>query len=112
MGIDLYIGDNQVPLTNSFWYNEFLNWVAEMGEFPQILDRSPIHGSYELDPDQPASLYTGSVQKLKEELEKLKEMSPPEYASDIINSMLEGVNLSLLNDKEITMDDGAWEGVE
>lgn len=110
MGIDLYIGEDQVRLTNSYWYNEFLNWVAQMGEFPQILDHSPVHGSYLLESKEPASLYKGSVQRLKKELQDLQDMSPPEYAEDIIEYMLEGCELAIMKRLKITMDDGAWEG--
>lgn len=105
MGIDYYIGGDQVRITSAYWYNEFLNWVAMMGEYPQILDHSPIHGSYDNDH---IGLYKGNIKELKKELETLIEMNPPEYAEDIINYMLEGCNLALDKDEKITLDDGAW----
>ena len=110
MGIDYYIGEEQVRLTSAYHFNQFLNLVAEMGDFPQILDHSPIHGNYSLDESQGAELYKGSVFKLKAELEKLREMKLPEYAADIIEAMLEGVEISVREGKKITMDDGIWEG--
>ena len=111
MGIDMYIGEEeQVRMSNAYFYNEFVNWVAEMGDFPQILDHSPVHGEYVLDPDEPASLYKGSIPKLKKELEELQTMSPPEYAHDIIESMLEGIAIAERDNLKITMDDGAYFG--
>ncbi len=111
MGIDFYIGEEgQVRLTNAYWYNQFVNWVAEMGDFPQILDHSPIHGEYLLDDNQPATLYIGSIPKLKKELEDLQAMNPPEYAADIIESMLEGIAIAERDNLKISMDDGAYFG--
>ena len=109
MGIDLYIGQEQIRITNAYWYNKFLNWVAEIGDFPYILDHSPIHGSYSLNKDEPASEYSGSVQGLKKELEELAEANPPERVEDIVSYMLEGCRIALETRTKITMDNGAWE---
>lgn len=111
MGIDMYIGEEeQVRMSNAYFYNEFANWVAEMGDFPQILDHTPNHGQYLHDPNEPASLYSGSIPRLKKELEDLQAMNPPEYAADIIESMLEAVAISERDNLKITMDDGAFFG--
>lgn len=109
MGIDFYVDDEQIRLTNAYHYNSFLNWVAEQGEYPQILDHSPVHGSYLLDEDEASGLYTGSVQRLKEELKELQQRKPPEYANYIIEQMLQGCKIALKKELKITMDDGAWD---
>lgn len=110
MGIDLYVGENQIRLTNAFHYNSFLNWAADEGDFPQILNHSPIHSSYLLDPDKPPTLYSGSVFALKREVEDLLNQNPPGYAEYILNRMLEGCKLAIETQQKMTMDDGAWEG--
>jgi len=107
MGIDYYIGEDQVRLTSAFWYNEFLNWVASMGDYPQILDHSPIHGNYELT-NEKASMYSGSISKLLAEVNTLLAGNCPEFARDILTEMKRGCELALANKKRITMDDGAW----
>ncbi len=110
MGTDFYIEDEQIRLTNSYWHNEFLNWTAEQGEYPQILNHSPIHGSYLLDEDEPPDLYSGSVQKLQTEIDRLLERDPPDFAKHILKQMLRGCKLALKRNQKITMDDGAWKG--
>lgn len=109
MGVDFYIDDDQIRLTNAYFYNEFLNWVAEQGEYPQILDHSPVHGSYLPDEDVPPDLYGGSVQRLQMELAKLLKRNPPPYAGHVIAQMLKGCRLALKQNRKITMDDGAWD---
>jgi hypothetical protein len=109
MGIDFYIGDDQVRITNAFWYNRFLNWAAKMGNYPQILDHSPIHGEYVLE-NIFASNFKGSVFLLEKELEELKTLNPPTFIADIIEYMLDGIESALDKQKKITMDDGAWFG--
>jgi len=115
MGIDFYIGDDQISLSSATWYYEFRNWVAEQGtehncDFPHILEHSDINGSYLFDENEPPSLYSGSVFKLKEELEELLGYDPPDYAEYIIKQMLEGCEVSVRKKTKITMDDGAWDG--
>ena len=110
MGIDVYIGEEQVRLTNAFYYNAFLNWVAEQGDFPHILNHSPIHGSYTLDPDRPPTMYDGSVFALKKEAKTLLDHAPPDYAEHVLRQILKGCELAVDMQQKITMDDGAWEG--
>ena len=114
MGIDLYIEDEQIRLTNSYWYNEFLNWVAQMIEgdvdFPNILEHSPNHGQYLLDKEEPPTMYSGSVQNLKKELQLLLTYKPPEYAKDIIDELLRACGMSIKEKEKITMDGGAFFG--
>jgi len=110
MAIDLYIGDEQIKLTNAYHFNDFLNWVAEQGEYPQILDHSPVHGSYTLNEDEQASMYKGSVQRLMNEVERLLKRNPPEDAEYVLAQMLKGCRMALRQKKRITMDDGAWDG--
>lgn len=110
MAIDFYIGDEQLRLTTAYFYNGFLNWVAEQGEYPQILDHSPVHGSYAPDENAKASLYGGSVQRLMNEVERLQKRNPPEYAEHVLKEMLRGCRMALRQRKRITMDDGAWDG--
>ncbi len=110
MAIDLYIGDEQIKLTNAYYYNEFLNWTAEQGEYPQILDHSPVHGSYTLNENEPASLYSGSVQRLMGEVEKLQKKDPPDYAEYVLAQILVACRMALRQRRRMTMDDGAWDG--
>ncbi len=110
MAIDLYIGDEQIKLTSAYFYNSFLNWVAEQGEYPQILDHSPVHGSYTLNENESASLYRGSVQRLMGEVEKLQKKDPPDYAEYVLAQMLVACKMALRQRKKMTMDDGAWDG--
>ncbi len=110
MAISLYIDDEQVDLTNAYHYNSFLNWVAEQGEYPQILDHSPVHGSYTLNENEPASLYSGSVQRLMNEVEKLQKKNPPDYAEYVLGQMLAACRMALRQRRRMTMDDGAWDG--
>ncbi len=110
MAIDLYIGDEQIKLTSAYFYNSFLNWVAEQGEYPQILDHSPVHGSYMLNENEPAGLYRGSVQRLMNEVESLQKRDPPDYAEYVLAQMLEACRMALRQRKSMTMDDGAWDG--
>ncbi len=110
MAISLYIGDEQVDLTNAYHYNSFLNWVAEQGEYPQILDHSPVHGSYTFNENEPAGLYSGSVQRLMGEVEKLQKKDPPDYVEYVLGQMLEACRMALRQKRRMTMDDGAWDG--
>ncbi len=110
MGIDFYIDDEQVRLTSARHYNFFRNWVAEQGEYPQILDHSPVNGSYLLDEDVPPDLYSGSVQRLQKEIDCLLKRDPPDFAGHVLKQMLRGCRLALKLNNRITMDDGAWEG--
>jgi hypothetical protein len=110
MAIDFYIGDEQIRLTTAYFYNDFLNWTAEQGEYPQILDHSPVHGSYVPDENVKASLYRGSVQRLMGEVERLLKRDPPDYAEDVLKEMLKGCRMALRQKRRITMDDGAWDG--
>ena len=110
MGIDLYIGDEQIRLTNSYHHNLFLDWVAEQGEYPQILDHSPVHGSYLIDEAEPPGMHSGSVQRLQGEVERLLKRDPPDYAEHVLRQMSRGCGYALRKGLRITMDDGAWEG--
>ena len=110
MGISLYIGDEQVDLTSAYHFNLFLNWAAEQGEYPHILDHSPVHGSYTLNENESASLYRGSVQRLMNEVERLMKKDPPDDAKYILGEMLKGCRMALRQKRRITMDDGAWDG--
>ena len=112
MGISFYIGDEQVDLTNAYFFNSFLNWVAEQGEYPQILDHSPVQGSYLPDDGAPPGMYSGSVQRLQGEVERLLKRNPPDYAEYVLKQMLKGTRLALKEGRKITMDDGAWDGDE
>ncbi len=109
MGIDFYIEDEQIRLTSAYFFNEFLNWTAEQGEYPQILDHSPIHGSYSPSVVVSPGLYSGSIQALQRELRNLLLKNPPDYARYVIEQMLLGCNLALKKKVKITMDDGAWD---
>jgi hypothetical protein len=110
MGIDFYIGEDQVRITNATWFNRFLNWVAEKGNYPQILNHSPVHGRYRVQQKVPPTLYDGSVLPLLRELEELKRSKPPEWANDIIDQMRIGCRKALDTSTDITLDDGAWYG--
>lgn len=110
MGIDYYIEDDQIRLTSAYHFNSFLDWVAEQGEYPQILDHSPVNGSYLPDEDEPPDLYSGSIQRLQGEVERLLKRDPPDYAEHVLKQMLKGCKLALKRNQRITMDDGAWEG--
>ena len=110
MGIDFYIAEEQIRITNAKWYNKFLNWVADQGDYPQILNHSPINGRYRLKATVPPTLYDGSIPQLKKELMALTEKKPPVWAQHILSQMLEGIELALDIGVEITMDDGAWYG--
>jgi hypothetical protein len=110
MGVDYYIGEEQVRITNYTWYNKFLNWVADRGDYPTILNHSPIHGRYRVEQKVPPTMYDGSVVRLLRELEELKRKNPPEWAEDIIDNMRSGARLALDTSTEITLDDGAWYG--
>ena len=109
MAIDFYIEDEQIRLTSAYYYNSFLDWVAEQGEYPQILDHSPIHGSYSPDRTVSPSLYSGSIFALQIELKELLTKNPPDYARHVIEAMLSGCKLALKKMVKITMDDGAWD---
>ena len=110
MGIDFYIADDQVRITNANWFNKFLNWVADKGNYPHILNHSPVHGRYRLRAKVPPTLYDGSVVELRRELQELEKKRPPKWAAYIIEQMLLGCEMSLDSGEEITMDDGAWYG--
>jgi len=110
MGIDMFIGEEQVRLTNSYYYNEFLNWVAMMGEYPSILDHSPIHGYYSHNEDEEIGEYTGQIKLLKKEVEELITFKPPPHVDWVLRRILEAIRISEENNTTITMDDGAWEG--
>ncbi len=110
MAIELYIGDEQIKLTSAYFYNSFLNWVAEQGEYPQILDHSPVHGSYTLNEDELAGLYSGSVQRLMGEVERLQKRDPPDYAEYVLAQILVACRMALRQRRRMTMDDGAWDG--
>ena len=113
MGIDFYIGTSQIKLTNAYWYNEFLNWVSVEGEYPHILNHSPIHGSYTLDEGETAAdLYAGSVIRLKQEVEDLLSHTPPDFCKYVLTQMLKGCNIATNKRVKITMDNGHWEGDE
>lgn len=110
MAIDFYMGDEQLKLTNAYFFSMFLDWVAEQGEYPQILDHSPVHGSYLPDEGEPPSMYSGSVQRLQGEVERLLKKDPPDYAEHVLKQMLKGCRYALKKGLRITMDDGAWRG--
>lgn len=109
MGMDFYIGDEQIRIANYFHYNEFLNIVSQLGEFPQLLDHSPVHGEYLLENTE-LSMYKGGVKELKKELEKLQAMKLPDFVADIVTIMVEACELALKSNTKITLDAGSYLG--
>jgi hypothetical protein len=68
-----------------------------------------MHGRYKLTKVQP-EVYNGSVKGLKNEVEHLLSLNPPQWAEDILLQMLQGVDLAINTKQEITLDDNAFTG--
>lgn len=115
MGIEYFIGDKGILLTTSRWFNEFLNWAADVeaeeGEkFPNILTHSPVEGIYLLDERARAGLHTGSVQKLKAEVEMLLTLDPPDFAEHVLKQIIKACDLALLSNTPISLTYPQWDG--
>ena len=102
MGFDLYIGQEQVRISNYHWWNEYINLVAQLGDFPQILNHDYIEGEYRLK-HRGITPLVGSVNELKKEVLELQKIKLPEFAEDITRSLLEACDLAIKNKKNISL---------
>jgi len=113
MGIDLWVDEKQTHLTNAYWYNEFLNWVADTAakdgeDFPHLLNHSPTEGWYELNEKARTGRQTGSVQKLSAEAKELLTRDPPDYALHILTQITKACKLAMLSGNHISLTYVPW----
>lgn len=115
MSFSYYIGEfDDVFISTEYWYAKFIEWAygrtfIMQKPLPNILEHHPYHGNYELDYKGEVKEFTGSIAGLLGELQLLKKQNPPEYASDILDSMIEACDLAKKKKVKITLDNGAYD---
>jgi hypothetical protein len=95
MGISLFIGaeeDSEIRLTNAYWYNEFLNYIAERGDCDNLMYFTPgiSRASIKHKGDRLDDIF--SVEELTREVNRIiLDKDSPDYAKYIALKYLQAL---------------------
>ena len=105
MGVNLFVGEEQIGLCSAVFFDEYLNEVAEYGDYPNILTRSWNEGkiSVKYEKKEPDLFDSSVIELIGECKDLLKNHGLSERAKVLTQRILVACNMAVKLNKDIEL---------
>lgn len=108
MGISLFVGEGdnwEFRLSNAYWYNEFLNYIAERGDCENLMYFTPGESVALKEHKGSRADEVFSLDELAREVNRilLDSVDAPDYATYIAEEFMKGIQAAMESGDELSI---------